>query len=70
MSKLIPFNSIDGEVKFELEVADGTKIVLIDVSVSASQFRKFWPLADSLCWHEENAEFVPRYKSSYLQGAD
>ncbi|AKF13683.1 tail length tape-measure protein [Pseudomonas phage DL52] len=69
MSKPIPFNSIDGDVKFELEVVDGTKIVLVDVSVSTSQFRKFWPLADSLCWDEENAEFVPRYKSSYLQNA-
>ncbi len=42
MSKPIPFNSIDGDIKFELEVVDGTKIVLVDVSVSTSQFRKFW----------------------------
>ncbi|EPB7755486.1 tail length tape measure protein [Pseudomonas phage Kara-mokiny kep-wari Wadjak 6] len=69
MSKLIPFNSIDGDVKFKLEVVDEAEIVLVDVSVSTSQFRKFWPIADSLCWDEEKAEFVPRYKSSYLQGA-
>ncbi|YP_009966983.1 tail length tape measure protein [Pseudomonas phage vB_PaeM_C1-14_Ab28] len=69
MAKPIPFNSIDGDVKFKLEVVDGAEIALVDVSVSASQFRKFWPLADSLCWDEEKAEFVPRYKSSYLQNA-
>lgn len=69
MTKPIPFNSIDGDVKFKLEVVDGAEIALVDVSVSTSQFRKFWPLADSLCWDEEKAEFVPRYKSSYLQNA-
>uniref|UniRef100_A0AB39AH98 Tail length tape-measure protein n=1 Tax=Pseudomonas phage vB_PaeM_HTN3 TaxID=3236644 RepID=A0AB39AH98_9VIRU len=69
MSKPIPFNSIDGDVKFKIEVVGEAEIVLVDVSVSTSQFRKFWPIADSLCWDEEKAEFVPRYKSSYLQGA-
>ncbi|QYC52208.1 hypothetical protein FEKDPFPA_00044 [Pseudomonas phage PA4] len=67
MSSIVYFQYITGTIHLNLEVAtDSGEPETVKVGVNADNFRKFWPMADSLCWDPEAGKFLPRYNSHFM----
>ncbi|BAU16505.1 phage capsid and scaffold [Pseudomonas phage S12-3] len=67
MSSIVYFQYITGTIHLNLEVAtDSGAPETVKVGVNADNFRKFWPMADSLCWDPEAGKFLPRYNSHFM----